>query len=143
MSGVWRKRRIQTTIRETTNTGYRFPEASIQCADNERVTGGGGECQQPNGFIWVISSKPDGNGWYVGCDGGLKTEWGTAHVWATIKVYPVTSAFPYFEERISDTRRFIHNNTKFDYKLFKLYKIKYSYAANIKNLDDGGWRGYY
>ncbi|KAF9343789.1 hypothetical protein BGX26_005199, partial [Mortierella sp. AD094] len=40
-AGLWRKRRIHTTVREHTNEGYRWPASYVQCADHERVTGGG------------------------------------------------------------------------------------------------------
>ncbi|KAK3833266.1 MAG: hypothetical protein J3R72DRAFT_453414, partial [Linnemannia gamsii] len=81
-SGKWRKPRVSTVIRERTNNDYRWPSASISCADNEQVVGGGGTCTQPGGVIWLTHSSPQGNGWFVKCDGGMANEWGTATVFA-------------------------------------------------------------
>ncbi|KAF9279943.1 hypothetical protein BGZ68_007608 [Mortierella alpina] len=83
--GTWKPQRqtIRTAIRENKKDAFRFPAASVQCAEHERVIGGGGECSRPGmGYIFMISHKPFENGWMVGCDGGLKQEWATAHVWA-------------------------------------------------------------
>ncbi|KAF9960934.1 hypothetical protein BGZ72_005434 [Mortierella alpina] len=87
--GVWQHQRstLRTTIRENKKDEYRFPAASVQCAEHERVIGGGGECTRPGiGYIFMISSKPFENGWRVGCDGGLKNDWATAYVWAICAV---------------------------------------------------------
>ncbi|KAF9436788.1 hypothetical protein BGZ76_002972 [Entomortierella beljakovae] len=71
-----------TKTRETTQRGYRFPTAIVLCEPWEHVTGGGGGCDQPSGFIWIKHSKPLSNGWSVECDGGMKDEWGTASAYA-------------------------------------------------------------
>jgi hypothetical protein len=81
-TGVWRKPRASTIIRESTNKEYRWPTASVSCAENEQVVGGGGSCAQPGGYIWLAQSKPQDNGWTVLCDGGMKNEMATANVWA-------------------------------------------------------------
>ncbi|KAF9085126.1 hypothetical protein BGX27_003548 [Mortierella sp. AM989] len=83
-AGVWRKPRASTIIRQSTRQGYRWPSASVSCADHEQVVGGGGTCAQPNNVIWLTKSIPQDNGWFIQCDGGFvhETELGTASVWA-------------------------------------------------------------
>ncbi|KAF9399178.1 hypothetical protein BGX21_006693 [Mortierella sp. AD011] len=80
--GIWLYPKIKTEVKEHSEIGYRFPNASVSCGPYQRVIGGGGSCHQTGGFIWVTASKPFQNGWRVECDGGQKDEWGTAKVWA-------------------------------------------------------------
>ncbi|KAI8600666.1 hypothetical protein EDD21DRAFT_127561 [Dissophora ornata] len=70
-SGVWRKPGVNTVIRESSNREYMWPTAFVACEPHERVVGGGGGCEQPSGYIWLMWSKPENNGWYVKCDGGM------------------------------------------------------------------------
>ncbi|KAF9110221.1 hypothetical protein BGX27_006639 [Mortierella sp. AM989] len=80
--GMWLYPKVSTEIKEHTAVGYQRPTATVSCGPFRRVIGGGGECSQPSGSIYVISSKPHENGWKIECDGASKEEWGNANVWA-------------------------------------------------------------
>lgn len=75
--GTWKRQRqtLRTTIRENKKDAFRFPAASVQCAEHERVIGGGGECSRPGmGYIFMISSKPLRTaGWWGAMEGSSKS----------------------------------------------------------------------
>lgn len=56
--------------RTNSSSAFRFPKASVACASDEVLTGGGGHCVSLSGKGWMLmpSSRPIGNSWHVSCD---------------------------------------------------------------------------
>jgi len=51
-----------------TKKAWRWPSASVQCASNETVVGGGGTCTASGGWMFVYKNYPYRNGWRISCD---------------------------------------------------------------------------
>jgi len=71
-----------TRISTFTTTTYRWPAGTANCNSDEIVVGGGAVCSSEIGWMMLISSIPQGNGWYGACD-SLK------NIYATINVYAI------------------------------------------------------
>lgn len=83
VNGVWRGSTGSPVIRTASASAYRFPEAVASCAGSEKVVGGGGQCSTAEGYIWLTTSRPNGdNSWYAGCDT-------TKSITASITVYAI------------------------------------------------------
>jgi hypothetical protein len=69
VDGLWKGGSGSPVIRTASATAFRFPGAVASCAGSEKVLGGGGQCSTAKGFIWLATSRPNGdNGWYAACD---------------------------------------------------------------------------
>lgn len=58
----------ETRVATASVTAWRWASATVACASDEKVTGGGGSCSGGDGFNFVNASRPQDNGWFVGCD---------------------------------------------------------------------------
>jgi hypothetical protein len=58
----------ETRVATASVTAWRWASATVSCASDEKVTGGGGSCSGGAGFNFVNASRPQDNGWFVGCD---------------------------------------------------------------------------
>lgn len=72
-----------SSVRIATGAGsaWRWPSASASCNGNEQVTGGGGVCSGGSGDWRMPTNRPNGNGWYIGCDTSYGQS-GTAYAYA-------------------------------------------------------------
>lgn len=83
VNGVWSGSTGSPVIRTAYASAYRFPGAVAYCSGSEKVVGGGGQCSTAEGYIWLTTSRPNGdNSWYAGCDT-------TKSITASITVYAI------------------------------------------------------
>lgn len=83
VNGVWSGSSGSPVIRTASASAYRFPGAVAYCAGSEKVVGGGGQCSTAEGYIWLTTSRPNGdNSWYAVCDT-------TKSITASITVYAI------------------------------------------------------
>jgi len=82
VDGLWKGATGSPVIRTAYASAYRFPTAVAYCSGSEKVVGGGGQCNTAEGYIWLTTSRPNGdNGWFASCD-TTKSITGTLTVYA-------------------------------------------------------------
>ncbi|HGZ2383071.1 TPA: prepilin cleavage protein [Escherichia coli] len=83
VNGIWSGSSGSPVIRTASASAYRFPGAVAYCSGSEKVVGGGGQCSTAEGYIWLTTSRPNGdNSWYAVCDT-------TKSITASITVYAI------------------------------------------------------
>ena len=74
-NGIWKSASggsVRTV--SASRSGWRFSGSQANCASNEFVVGGGGGCSSGTGWVFMNQNKPNGNGWYSSCDGGMQDQ---------------------------------------------------------------------